>query len=92
MRRTAAILIVLNWLDMLLTLAALGIGCAELNPLMRCVPVMVIYKAVAVPLLAVWLGRQKTRLAQCGMAVCAAMYGALAAWHVVGWIGIALVG
>lgn len=85
----AKYLIALNWLDMLLTLAALWIGCCELNPLMRCVPLMALYKAVAVPLLAVWLANRRTKLARTGLAACTGVYAMLAAWHVWGWVSIA---
>lgn len=82
--------IILNWLDMLLTLAALGLGCCELNPLMRCVPLMVLYKAVAVPLLVRWLVCRQGKLAAGGLVLCAAAYGLLTTWHVYGWASIAL--
>lgn len=36
----------LNLFDLVITIYALSIGCTELNPLMRSVPVMVAYKVI----------------------------------------------
>lgn len=55
-----AVVIVLNWLDLICTLWALRHGCAELNPLLRSIVTIMWYKGVVVPLLALWLDWQGT--------------------------------
>lgn len=80
----AITVIALNWLDLICTLWALRRGCVELNPLMRSVPVMLWYKAAAIPALALWLDRRGTREARRGLALCAGVYGAVCLWHAVG--------
>ena len=52
----------LNLLDLAFTLYALAHGGVELNPLMRCVPIMIAYKTVIVGALCIVLHH----LAECG--------------------------
>lgn len=73
----------LNLADLAFTLHALRHGAMELNPLMRCVPVMVAYKAIVIGALCWWLGKRKGKLARCGLAVIAAVYAAVNVWHIV---------
>lgn len=71
----------LNLIDLACTLHALANGGVELNPLMRSVPVMVVYKTVVVGALLGWLGTRAERMAKTGLRLCTAVYGALAAYH-----------
>lgn len=80
----AITVIVLNWVDLICTLIALRRGCVELNPLMRSAAVLLWYKGMVVPLLALWLDRRGTREARRGLALCAGVYGAVCLWHAVG--------
>lgn len=80
---TAAV-IVLNWLDLICTLWALWHGCTELNPLLRSIITMILYKGAIVPLLALWLNSRGTQEAQRGLRICAGVYGAVCLWHAVG--------
>ena len=81
---TAETVIGLNWLDLICTLWALRRGCAELNPLMRSVTMMLWYKGAVVPLLALWLDARGTQEARRGLRICAGVYGAVCLWHAVG--------
>lgn len=81
---TAETVIVLNWVDLVVTIAALRIGCAELNPLLRSVVTMIWYKGAVVPMLALWLAARGTKEARRGLNVCAIVYGAVCLWHAVG--------
>lgn len=81
---TAETVIVLNWIDLVVTIAALRIGCAELNPLMRSVVTMIWYKGAIVPLLALWLDSRGTQEARRGLRICVGVYGAVCLWHAVG--------
>lgn len=77
----------MNWIDLACTIWALRRGCVELNPLMRSAAVLLWYKGVVVPLLALWLDRRGTREARRGLALCAGVYGAVCLWHAVGlWV------
>lgn len=80
----AAVVIGLNWIDLICTLWALRRGCAELNPLMQSAAMMLWYKAAAIPALALWLKHCGTREARRGLALCAGVYGAVCLWHAVG--------
>lgn len=80
----AAMVIGLNWLDLICTLWALRRGCVELNPLMQSVTMMLWYKGAVVPLFALWLKHCGTREARRGLALCAIVYGAVCVWHAVG--------
>lgn len=71
----------LNVLDLALTLHALAGGAAELNPLMQCVPVMVLYKLAVMALLLWWLSRRPERLARYALTGAAALFGAVDAYH-----------
>ena len=85
---TAAV-IVLNWIDLICTLWALRHGAVELNPLMREVTVMVVYKLVVVGALLWWLSRQRGRLVQVGLNICIVVYAMLDLYHLISliWIG-----
>ena len=74
---------VLNLLDLFCTLWALRHGVVELNPLMRSVLVMVVYKLVVVGLLAAWLSRRPERAAKVGLRICTAVYVGLDCYHLV---------
>ncbi len=73
---------ILNLFDLICTLHALSLGATELNPLMRCVPIMIAYKVVAVGGLCWWLSHCTEPLARWGIRGCTAVYGALALWHI----------
>ena len=73
----------LNLLDLCFTLHALRHGGVELNPVMRCVPVMIAYKVVVVGALLWWLGKREERVARLGLGLCTAVFGGICAWHVV---------
>ena len=77
---------ILNLFDMACTLYAMSVGVEELNPFMRSVPVMVVYKTVIMGLILWWLSARKERLAVRGMRVCIVVYAVLAVWHCVGII------
>lgn len=79
---TAAV-IVLNWLDLICTLWALRRGCAELNPLMQSVTVMVGYKVVIVWVLLWWLSTRRERAARYALYVAAVVYGAVDVYHMI---------
>ena len=75
---------VLNLLDLFCTLWALRHGAAELNPLMREVTVMVVYKIVVVGVLLWWLSTRREQAARYALYVAAVIYGAVCLWHAVG--------
>ena len=77
------LLYALNLIDLTCTLIAFRIGATELNPLMRSVPVLVVYKLVVVGLLAAWLSRRREPMAQIGVRICTAVYAVLACYHLV---------
>ena len=79
----------LNLIDLACTLYALRLGVTELNPLMRCVPVMVVYKVIIVGALLCWLSRRTERAAKVGLRICTAVYAALDLYHLICliWIG-----
>ena len=79
---------VLNLFDLLCTILALRLGAAELNPLMRCVPVMVVYKVIIVGALLWWLSRRPERAVRPGLRLCTAVYAALDVYHLIclSWI------
>ena len=79
----AITVIALNWLDLACTLWALRRGCAELNPLMQSVTVMVGYKVIIVGALLWWLSRQRERAARYALYVAAAVYGAVDVYHII---------
>ena len=55
---------ILNLLDLAFTLHALSHGATECNPLMRCVPIMVAYKVLAVGGLCWWLSHRTEPVAR----------------------------
>lgn len=73
----------LNLLDLFCTLWALRHGAVELNPLMRSVTVMVVYKVIVVWALLWWLSRQRERAARYALYVAAAVYGAVDVYHMI---------
>ena len=74
---------ILNLLDLLFTLHALRHGAVELNPLTRCVPVMVVYKTVIIGALLWWLFRRSEPIARYGLDVITVYYWAAVLWHIV---------
>lgn len=74
----------LNLIDLSCTLRALRLGCVELNPLMREVAVMVVYKVIIVWVLLWWLSRQRERSARYALYIATAVYGAVCLWHAAG--------
>lgn len=79
---------ILNLLDLLFTLHALRHGAEELNPLMRCVPIMVFYKTIVVGALCWWLSRREEPVARRGLGICTAVFTAVCLWHIVNLIYI----
>lgn len=73
---------ILNLFDLAFTLYALSHGAYELNPLMRSIPLMIVYKVVIMVALLRWLERRCDRLSRFGIKACAAAYGAVDLWHV----------
>lgn len=74
----------LNLLDLAATLLALRLGCTELNPLMRSVPVMLFYKIVVVGVLCVVLhhfAKGGNKAARWGLRVCSAAFAAASIWN-----------
>lgn len=76
-------LYLLNLFDLACTLYALPLGAVELNPLMRSVTVMVVYKLAVVGVLAAWLSRRPERAARYALYVAAAVYGAVDLYHII---------
>lgn len=73
----------LNLLDLAFTLHALGHGVVELNPAMRCVPVMIVYKTIVIGALLWWLSKREDKLARIGLGICTAAFAAVDLWHIV---------
>lgn len=73
----------LNLLDLAITLYALKHGGVELNPLMRCVPIMIIYKTVIVGALCLWLSKRTEPLAKYGLWAMTAVYAGIIIWHLI---------
>lgn len=87
--RGAVILYLLNLLDLLCTLIALAGGGVELNPLMGCVPVMVVYKAGVVGVLCLVLGQlSHYPTARWAVGLGSAVYAAVDFWHLIHLIQI----
>lgn len=72
---------ILNLADLAFTLYALSHGATELNPAMRCVPIMILYKIFVVGALCWWLQKQTTPLAHRGLIFLTAVYSAVNLWH-----------
>lgn len=72
----------LNLLDLAFTLYALQHGGVELNPLMRCVPIMIAYKTVIVGALCWWLSKRTEPFAKHGLWAITAVYAGLNIWHI----------
>ena len=77
------LLYALNLIDLTCTLIVFRIGATELNPLMRSVPVLVVYKLVVVGWLVAWLSRRREPMAQIGVRICTAVYAGLDCYHLV---------
>lgn len=75
---------VFNLLDLICTLWALYYGVMEMNPLMRSVTVMVVYKVIIVGILLWWLSRQREHLARYALYIATMVYGAVCLWHAIG--------
>ena len=76
----------LNLIDLSFTLHALRHGAAELNPVMRCLPLMILYKVVIIGALCQWLGTRRESLARAGLGICTVAFGAVDLWHMVNLI------
>lgn len=76
----------LNLLDLALTLYAISHGAVELNPLMRCIPLQVVYKVVIVGALCYALHRFAeggNMIARYGLRIATVVYGGVFVWHLV---------
>lgn len=73
----------LNLFDLAFTLHALRHGAAELNPFMRNVPGMILYKVFIVGALCWWLGKRRDKLSRFGLGICTAAFAAVVLWHIV---------
>lgn len=71
----------LNLLDLAITLYALNHGGVELNPVMRCVPIMIFCKTVIVGALCLWLTKRTEPLAKYGLWAITAVYAGIIIWH-----------
>lgn len=71
---------ILNLIDLAFTIHALRNGAVELNPFMRCVPIMVFYKIVIVGILLAWLSKRPERVA---LATITVAYAAVNVWHII---------
>lgn len=74
----------LNLLDLAFTLYALRHGAVELNPLMRCVPIMICYKTVIIGALCLWLhhfAEVGNKVARYGLWLITAVYAGIIIWH-----------
>lgn len=81
----------LNLLDLALTLLALQLGCTELNPLMRSVPVMVAYKVIGVWVLCWWLSHRRERIARWALSICTLVYVLTNINHIVNLVVIGVI-
>lgn len=72
----------LNILDLCFTLYALRHGAVELNPIMRCEPVMITYKLVVVGALLWWLSRRSEPVARRGLKICTVAFAMVNLWHI----------
>ena len=73
----------LNLLDLGFTIHALSHGAAELNPIMRCVPIMIAYKVFVIGAICWGLHRlREYRLARFGLKFATAVYAAVDLWHI----------
>ena len=74
----------LNLLDLCFTLHAIAHGATELNPLMRSVPVMVVWKVLGVGILC-WVLKnlaKQSRTARYGLRICTAAFAAVDLYHI----------
>lgn len=76
----------MNLIDLACTIHALRHGAAELNPVMRCLPLMILYKVVIIGALCLWLGNRREAIARVGLGICTAAFGAVDLWHMVNLI------
>ena len=90
----------LNLIDLAFTLHALSHGAWEVNPLMRNVPFMVVYKVFGVGLLC-WMLQlfakdirvpTKTRsMCRGGLRVCTAWFAVACLWHIVNLFAVKVI-
>lgn len=74
----------LNLLDLTLTLYAISHGALELNPLMRCIPLQVVYKVIVVGALCFVLCRlRRYKAARYGLWAITAVYAGIIIWHLI---------
>lgn len=73
----------LNLLDLAFTLYALCHGATELNPAIRCVPIMILYKIFVVGALCWWLSKREEPIARIGLRLLAGVYAAVNLWHII---------
>lgn len=78
----------LNVLDLALTLHALAGGGVELNPLMQCVPVMVLYKIGVMAIILKWLSNRPERAARYALAGAVGLYGAVDIYHIINILSV----
>ena len=81
----------LNLLDLAFTLNALQNGATELNPLMRCVPVMVVWKVIGVGFFC-WIlhvlakdirvPSRVQKMARRGLRICITVYTVINLYHI----------
>jgi hypothetical protein len=74
---------ILNLIDLAFTLYALSHGAYELNPFIRCVPVMVAYKVAMVGALLHWLSRRKEPIACNGVKLVTVAFAAVNIYHII---------
>ena len=82
---------ILNLADLAFTLYALCHGATELNPAMRCVPIMIVYKIFVVGALLWWLGKRNEPIARFGRVFITAVYAAVVMWHIFNFAAIVAV-
>lgn len=69
----------LNLAYLFFTLHAFSNGSVELNPLMACVPVQIVYKIIVAGLLIAWLERRNEKTA---ITLVTVVYAAVNVWHI----------
>lgn len=78
----------LNLIDLFCTLWALRHGAVELNPLMRCVPVMMLYKIGVMAIILKWLSNRPERAARYALAGAVVLYGAVDIYHIINILSV----
>lgn len=82
---------ILNFIDLVFTLYALRHGAIELNPLMKCVPIMITYKVFIVGAFLWWLSKRKEQVAWFGLNLSAAVFAVVDVWHILNLIIIPII-